>query len=170
MPTIELVSILCKEILTVPSFSTFTTIVDNSLKSHRGLFQHMFDQTEGVIVHLGNKDLTREDSCFFAGDLIDWDEGAIILPTVDPDSPDRQWWGEDQCVRFRFNAEVFSEVQTLLEYLLHHSPCGQVYFSTDYQFGPTSPDYLVGCSIQQLIDDHNGQGLKWNCLYRVDAV
>jgi hypothetical protein len=169
MPTIELVSVLCKENLTLPSFSTFAIRVDTSLQSHRALFQPVFDQTEGVIVHLGNKDFTEEDYCFFAGRLIDWDEGIIILPEIDSDSPDEQWWGEDQDQQFRFLAEVLPEVRSLLAYLLQHSPCGQVYFSTDYQFGPKNPDYRTGYSIQRLIDEHNEQGLRWNCLYKIDA-
>ena len=173
MPTIEIVSIGTNYIPDLPRFDTFACMVEAELQSHRSLFQEDFDSVSGVIVHLGNKEFQEdfdkgEVGVWFAGQLIDWSDGkTIIIPTVDPDFDEPQWWGEDQSYGFRFLSNVFCEVCELLSLLLEHSPVKQVFFSTDYQFGPSKAMKRMSCTLRSFIDEHDANGLRWNCLYQI---
>ena len=69
--------------------------------------------------------------------MIEWDqEGYITIPEVDPALGDDQWQGEDQENDLRFLPMVIPELKQLMSLLLEYSPVHQLYFSTDYQFGP----------------------------------
>ncbi len=117
MPTIELVSIGAPSELDLPKYESFDYCYECRLEGHRGLFQHRFDQLEGVILHLGNQGQEGGDG-WFAGMLMNWDR-------------------EDHSLVFQ--PHVSSEVRDLLLRLLEASPSGDVTFSSDYQFGPEDP-------------------------------
>ena len=172
MPTIEILSLGCETVPDLPTFSSFTFIAESDLQSHRALFQPVFDTVSGVIVHLGNKELEKDLKAgkvgfWFCGDLIDWSEEGIKLPIIDPALGEEQWWGEDQDYAFRFLRDVVPEMRELFSTLLQQSPVGQIFFSTDYQFGPAKAMQRSNYTISQLFEEHERWGLRWNCLYQI---
>ncbi len=168
MPTIEIVALKCETLPNLPSFENFSYIAERQLQSHRGIFQSVFDQTTGIILHLGNKDMEgQEDGGWFAGQLIEWGNEEIIIPQIEEGGSDEQWWGEDQDFMFRFVRQVFTELKALLEFLLEQSPINQLYFTTDYQFGPSESMKRSNYSLRRFIEEHENSGLRWNCLYQI---
>lgn len=168
MPTIEIVALKCETLPNLPSFENFAYIAEKQLQSHRGIFQSEFDQIAGIILHLGNKDLEgQEGGGWFAGQLIKWGDEDVIIPQIEEDSGGEQWWGEDQSFLFRFAPEVFKELKKLLELLLEQSPVKQLYFTTDYQFGPSESMKRLNYSLRRFFEEHDNSGLRWNCLYQI---
>jgi hypothetical protein len=172
MPTIEIVSLGCTTIPDLPTYSTFTLIAETELSSHRALFQSVFDSSSGVILHLGNKSLetdlaTGEIGIWFASDLIDWQQETVIIPEVDLTLGDDQWWGRDQQYAFRFLSMVVPELEQLLTVMLEHSPTHEIYFATDYQFGPSVGMQRMRYTLPSFFDEHAQSGLRWNCLYHI---
>jgi hypothetical protein len=91
------------------------------LISHRGpmpLFQADFDQLTGCIYHLGNPGCTTPEyaGMFFAYELIQDDEETV------------------GCLRF--STSFVDSIRLLLRRLMDASPCGKIFFTTDWQFGP----------------------------------
>jgi len=168
MPTIEIVALKCETLPNLPLFENLAYIAERQLQSHRGIFQSEFDQTTGIILHLGNKELEgQEDGGWFAGELIEWGNEEIIIPQIEKVGGDEQWWGEDQSFMFRFAPEVFTELKVLLEFLLEQLPIKQLYFTTDYQFGPSEGIKRPNYSLRRFFEEHDNAGLRWNCLYQI---
>ena len=168
MPTIEVVALNCETLPKLPRFKSFSYIAETQLHSHRGIFQSEFDKVNGIILHLGNKYLEGdEDGAWFAGQLIEWSNEEIIIPQIEECSRDEQWWGEDQQFMFRFASAVFTELKALLEFLLELSPKKQLYFTTDYQFGPSDSMKRSNYSLRRFLEEHDHSGLRWNCLYQI---
>jgi hypothetical protein len=168
MPTIEIICLKSEKLPNLPPFENFAYIEENKLQSHRGIFQAEFDQVTGIILHLGNKNLEgKEDGGWFAGDLIEWTNKEIIIPQIKEDAGSEQWWGEDQDSTFYFTPNAFKEVKSLLELLLNNSPAKQLYFTTDYQFGPSEGVKRSNYSFKRFIEEHDRYGLRWNCLYQI---
>ena len=112
MPTIELISLGCVELPKIPKYEHFEYILEDRLLSHRGMFQKYLDKEQGVIVHLGSKELEGEEDFWFAGGLIEWGEGTIDLPVVDfKDLRNLENWGQDQDFLFQFRHEVKVEIK-----------------------------------------------------------
>ena len=168
MPTIEIIALESESLPDLPPFDNFAYIAETKLCSHRGIFQTDFDQASGIILHLGNNDLEgKEDSGWFAGDLIEWTDEEIIIPQTKENAGSEQWWGEDQVSTFRFAPDIFKEVRLLLEILLNSSPVKQLYFTTDYQYGPSEGAKRLNYSFNRFIEEHDRYGLRWNCLYQI---
>jgi hypothetical protein len=168
MPTIEIVALKCEKLPDLPRFECFSYIAEKQLHSHRGIFQAAFDKVDGIILHLGNKNLEgQEDGGWCAGQLIEWGNEEIIIPQIEEGGRDEQWWGEDQDFMFRFALGVFTELKALLEFLLEQSSSKQLYFTTDYQFGPSESMKRSNYSLRRFIDEHDNCGLRWNCLYQI---
>jgi hypothetical protein len=161
MPTIEFVSIDCPIIPELPAFRSFSLEAESVLKSHRGLFQHKFSKVSGVIVHLANK---VADGSFggFAGNLIAWNkEHNIALPEADD-----AWNGEDQLSAFRFESSIVGDLKTLVGILIEASPCKEVWFSTNTQFGP-STTFEENTTLEWFLCQIEGSELFWHCLYKI---
>lgn len=172
MPTIELVSLGAEAVPALPAFSTFACRAEHEPRSHRALFQPVFDRVRGIMVHLGDKELeagleSGGAGAWVAGGLIAWDGRVIEIPAVDPALGAGQGWGEDQAHSFRFLPRVLAELEQLVGILQRHSPTGEVYFSTDYQFGPAEPAYRSHYTTARLLAEHAASGLRWNCLYHL---
>jgi hypothetical protein len=172
MPTIEIVSLECREVPDLPTFTSFAYLAEDRLQSHRALFQSEFDGISGVIIHVGNKELQQdldrgEISMWWAGGLIEWGQGEITIPTINPDLGGDQRWGEGQVHMFRFLPHVIPDLRRLLTLLREHSPLKQAYFSTDLQLGPEKVVQPVWYTISTLFEIHKHWGLRWNTLYRV---
>ncbi len=147
MPTIEIVSVGAPTGLDLPKYETLAYDYESELEGHRGLFQHLFDQLNGVIVHLANKDLEDGSSGWFAGGLLNWDheDDALI-----------------------FEPHVAADVSDLMLRLLGASPTGELTFSSDYQFGPEEPTlHEAPLSLEQFWDLHNSARLRFNAYYRI---
>ena len=164
MPTIELISIGCLKAPDIPRYSSFAYIVDTTLRSHRVLFQKVFDSLTGVIVHLANKDMEGDTSFWFAGKIMDWDrDGALV-----------------------FLPETRRDVADLMLRLIAASPQHRITFSTDIQWElvPPSPTRRVTVinGVEWEEDDaqecgevtfseffrlHDEHALKYNCLWYV---
>ena len=124
MPTIEIISIGCDSVPDFSHYAMFRAIAEvGRLKSHRGIFQEIFDKERGVIVHLGNNSLPDEPGPWYAHELIDWKK-------VDANAP----VGSKATTPCIFKKSVKPEIRHLLSDLLNRSPVRKVIFSTDYQF------------------------------------
>lgn len=147
MPTIEIVSVGAPPVLDLPKYETFAYEYESELEGHRGLFQHLFDQLNGVIVHLANKDLEDAGSGWFAGHLMTWDHE------------------DDSLV---FESHVAADVSDMMIRLLEASPTGELTFSSDYQFGPEEPRlHEALLSLEQFWGLHNSAQLRFNAYYRI---
>ena len=167
MPTMEIVALGCKAVPELPAYSCFHWEAETKLESHRGLFQSVFDETEGIIVHLGNKN-QEEEGVAFADALVAWrQDGYIIIPEIDSSLGDDQWQGEDQDNNLRFLPAVIPELRHLMSLLLDCSPVHQMYFSTDYQFGPGEAIQKNGYTFSSFFEEHDQSALRFNTLYHI---
>jgi hypothetical protein len=170
MPTIELVALECSVVPEMPSFGSFAVISETVLESHRGLFQPEFDRVSGIMVHLASKSCESDPEGFwFAGDLIDWDDGGIVIPTYesgDELNDEDKWHGEDQLDKFRFESSVLNDLRALIGILLESSSVGEVWFTTDIQFGPSIKTQMT-VTLSEFFDQLVSSELRWHCLYRI---
>jgi hypothetical protein len=158
MPTIELISVGCCEIPELPDFESFTLEAESVLQSHRGLFQANFDKVSGVIVHIANKDV-EGNFCGFAGNLIDCEKDHVLaIPEDDT------WSGEDQLFEFRFKPSIVDDLKTLIGILIESSPCKEVWFSTDIQFGPSETSE-ENTTLERFLRQIESSALFWHRLY-----
>jgi len=149
VPTIELISIGCPEKPALPRYDGFAFIVEKELRSHRGLFQSVFDTLNGVIVHLANKDMEGyEDGCWFAGMIMDWQEDET----------------EDEALVFL--PDTLLDVRDLMQRLLAASPEHRITFSTDYQFGSERRE-CGEILFSRFFDLHARRELRYNHLWYV---
>ncbi len=156
MPTIEIVSIGCPQKPKLPKYPTFAYKMEKKLRSHRALFQHVFDLHTGVIVHLANRDI---EAGWFAGELLDWSVTQairehreallhdIVRVVRSANSENAQFEALDAHLYdgitvpaademvLLFSPEVRTEVFDLLLRLLDASPEHRITFSTDCQSG-----------------------------------
>jgi hypothetical protein len=144
---------------------TVAIIKENTLVSHRGLFQDYLDHLQGVILHLGNPCYVEDkESSFFAGDLIDWDfEGKkVLFPVFEKEKATS---GTGQSFVFQFLAEYHVEINALLVQAMKYSPVDQVVFLTDFQMGPAREKHVALETVEELWRIHHSQGLSWNTAY-----
>lgn len=169
MPTIEIICLGAKTLPALPTFNSFGWLAERELKSHRGIFQPVFNTVTGFIVHLVNKgyELPEHDGGLFAGDLIQWGQGIVIIPELDSELGEDQWHGENQIHGFQFIPEVVPELRQLMKIMRDHSPENGLYFSTDLQFGPDPPREYFGYSLDGFFEEHDEQGLEFNSLYHL---
>lgn len=144
MPTIELISVGCREVPQLPCYNSFAYKAETKLITHRSLFQGIFDTLDGIIVHLANKDCEGEKYYgWFAGDIMHWEESNSPLV---------------------FLPDALADIRNLMIRLLAASPSGTLIFSTDYQFGG---DRTIAGEIG--FDDffrlHGKKALRYNTLY-----
>jgi hypothetical protein len=164
MPTIEIVSIGADKLgLDLNDFD-IAIIEENKLISHRGLFYNFLKNQNGIIVHIGNPEFKSEKiGIFFAGQIIDWDfePGYIEIPDFDKGET-----GSNQNFRFKFLLDYQIEIAKIINIGFQKSPTKDLYFLTDYQFGPetaiTKEIYVKDFWIQ-----HDNEGLEWNVLYKL---
>jgi len=153
MPTIEIVSVGSKEVPDLPCYDGFAYIAEGGVVSHRGLFQKELDKNDGIIVHLANKEFEgEEDEGWFAGGIMNWDDDSGFDPVV-------------------FEKHRFPDVIDLLERLIVESPCSEVIFLTDYQFGPEKSEVAENSiSMPEFVDLHTQRKLRYNKLYRIRNI
>lgn len=163
MPTIELISIGCPKIPELPRYDSFAYIAETELRSHRDLFQSVFDTLTGIIVHLANKDMEgHEDGGWFAGKIMDWlGGGTITIPLleVNEEIMDGQ---EDETLLFL--PDTLLDVRDLMQRLLAASPEKRIVFSTDYQFGGKRRE-CGEITLSRFFDLHAKQKLRYNHLW-----
>lgn len=146
MPTIEIISIGCQKVPTLPRFRGFAYQTEDKLVSHRGLFQSILDKSNGVIVHLANKSFEGTDGFWFAGDLINWDSNDAL----------------------QFRKQQSRDVRRLMETLLASSPTGEIIFLTDYQFGPSRKKVERKLlTLDRFWKMHDAGTIRFNALYRI---
>lgn len=146
MPTIELISLDCPDVPSLPRYRTFAYRADTELVSDRSLFQPNFDALRGVMVHLANKELEHSRSLWFAGNIMDWPCDDALL----------------------FTSETRDDVMDFMRHLIAASPQKRLAFSTDYQFG--GPRRECGeISLSQFFQLHDQHALRYNCLWYVRA-
>ena len=146
MPTIEMISIGCKQPPDLPRYDSFAYYAEPKLQSHRGLFQSVFDSLSGIIVHLANKDMEgHEDGCWFAGKIMDWqrDDNALI-----------------------FLPDTLLDVRDLMQRLIAASPQRHITFSTDYQFGGRRRE-CGEITFSQFFDLHARRKVRYNRFWYV---
>lgn len=154
MPTIELASIGCTQPPDLPSYSSFSCLLENKLLSHRSLFQTVFDGLSGIMVHLANKQReTTKSGFWFAADLIDWNESGH-----DPQ--------HEESTTLIFLPDALLDIRDLMQRLLAASPQRLITFSTDYQFGGISHENGA-ISLSQFFNLHATRKLHFNHLWHV---
>jgi hypothetical protein len=134
MPSIEIVSLGTDKIGFIQNNFEISIIEENQLIGHRGLFNDFLKNQNGVMIHIGNPDLKyHKDYGFFAGQIIDWDfePGQIAIPNMDKGET-----GANQQFRFQFKIDYQIEIAKIIDIGLDKSPTNDLYFMTDYQFGP----------------------------------
>jgi hypothetical protein len=142
MPTVEIVSLGCIRIPKIPRYQTFGWRAEKVLKSHRNLFQSLFDEQKGVIFHLGNKDMEKSpEGCWFAGKVMDWTEGKTVF----------------------FPRKTFTEFKDLLTRLIESSPEKRIIFATDYQFGGKRSIWGE-LRVSTFLKLHKARKIKYNTL------
>jgi hypothetical protein len=162
MPTIEVVSIGCEAVPALPEFSVFDYEAETSVHSHRSLFYDFYKGVKGGIVHLFDKDCEIRSS---AGSIVEWDpEGFIVIGGSEEDQDGAYRDGE-----LFFRAEVVPELRQLMELMLDSSPTWEIYFSTDYQFGPREAWRMPGYSFSSFWEEHEAKGLRFNSLYHIEG-
>lgn len=119
---------------------------------------------KGVIVHIGNPDLKNDKyGGFFAGLIIDWDfePGYIEIPDFD-----RGETGSNQNFRFKFLLDYQIEIAEIITIGFQKSPTKELYFLTDYQFGPDNA-VIREINLKDFLIKHDNTGLEWNVLYKL---
>jgi hypothetical protein len=164
MPTIEIVSIGADKLGLNQTDFDIAIIEENKLISHRGLFYDFLKKQNGVIVHIGNPDLKNDkNGGFFAGLIIDWDfePGYIEIPDFDKGET-----GSNQNFRFKFLLDYQIEIAKIIKIGFLKSPTRDLFFLTDYQFGPENA-LIKEMKINDFWLQHDNEGLEWNILYKL---
>jgi hypothetical protein len=139
MPSIE---IICIGQLVPLDFSAmpFKVYAEDELISHRTprpLFQSDFDKLSGCIYHLCN----QRNNAYTAGDLLtNWE-------------------------MLHFKPEYVPCIKQLLFELLQASPCKELLFTSDNQFGPGVRKYKRPLSLNKFWVTHDENKLHFNALY-----
>ena len=145
MPTIKIVSIGAKKLgLNAPDFS-LAIIEESVLKSHRDLFNDFLSKHSGIIVHLGDPDFKKDQSFFFADELIDWKSRP--LPTK-----------EETSFAFSLNTRVRSIRCLGRHYRLLR--CNALIFLADIQQGEEDAHHFAPeFSLEDFWQKHEAYGL-----------
>lgn len=153
MPTIELASIGCTQPPDLPYYDSFTYSVETRLFSHRELFQPVFNDLNGVIVHLANKEReSTQAGLWFAADLINWNGAHLDA--------------EEDTKPLIFLPDALLDVRDLMRRLLTASPQKHITFSSDYQFGGEERENEE-ISFSRFFKLHASQELYFNHLWHV---
>ncbi|MFB2121238.1 hypothetical protein [Parapedobacter sp. 2B3] len=169
MPTIEIASINSKRLGLNQADFDFAIIEEDKLESHRGLFDDLLRQQNGVILHIGNPDCKHDENAgYFAGAIVDWsfEPGDIIIPEYDENDPTYHS-GANQQFRFKFLEQFKPDIDKLLKIALDNSPIKKIYFLTDYQFGPENAKTEIIYKITDFWTEHDNEGLGLNTLYEM---
>ncbi|RBA28340.1 hypothetical protein [Flavobacterium tibetense] len=169
MPTIEIASFNSIGLGLNQADFDVAIIEDNKLESHRGLFNELLRQQNGVIVHIGNPDFKDDkEGGFFAGQIIDWDfePKEIFFPEFDENDPTENR-GANQQFKFKFLNNYKTDIDNLLKIALDNSPIKKVCFLTDYQFGPEEGKTEIIYTITDFWKEHDNEGLELNTLYEM---
>ncbi|RKD87768.1 hypothetical protein [Mangrovibacterium diazotrophicum] len=164
MPSIEIVSIGTDKLGLPQADFEIAIIEENRLIGHRGLFNDFLKNKIGVMIHLGNPDLRNEKEYgFFAGQIINWDfePGEIAIPNMDNGET-----GTNQQFRFQFKTYYQIEIAKIINIGLTESPSNDLYFMTDYQFGPEEGK-IEDLKLTDFWTRHDNEGLEWNTLYKL---
>ena len=164
MPSIEIVSIGTIKVGLIQDDFDIAIIEENRLIGHRGLFNDFLKNENGVMIHIGNPDLKNDkDNGFFAGDIIDWDfePGEIAIPEWE-----KQETGANQQFRFQFKIDHQIDIAKIIDIGLQKSPTNNLYFMTDYQFGPEDRQ-IKELNLTEFWTQHDTDGLEWNTLYKL---
>ena len=164
MPSIEIVCIGVEKIGLNQDDFEIAIIEENQLIGHRGLFNDIFKNQNGVMIHIGNPNLKNDkDYFFYAGQIIDWDfePGEIAIPDMDKEET-----GANQQFRFQFKIDYQIEIGKIIEIALRKSPTSDLYFMSDYQFGPDNR-MIEELKLRDFWVQHDSNGLEWNTLYKL---
>jgi hypothetical protein len=164
MPTIEIVSIGANRLGINQNDFDIAIIEENKLISHRGLFNGILKKQNGVIVHIGNPDFKNDKyGGFFAGLIIDWnfEPGCIEIPNYDNGET-----GSNQNFRFKFLLNYQIEIAKIIEIGFQKSPSRNLYFLTDYQFGPEI-SMIREMNLKNFWIKHDKEGLECDVKYGI---
>ncbi|MBN2613207.1 MAG: hypothetical protein JXB00_16760 [Bacteroidales bacterium] len=164
MPSIEIVSNGANKIGLIQDDFDVAIIEENRLIGHRGLFNNFLKNQSGIMIHIGNPDLkNNKDYGFFAGLIIDWyfEPGGIAIPDMDKEES-----GANQQFRFKFKMDYQIEIAKIIDIGLNKSPTNDLYFMTDYQFGPENGK-IKELKLKDFWVQHDKDGLEWKTLYKI---
>lgn len=148
MPTIEIASINSTGLDLNQDDFEVAIIEEIKLESHRGLFYDFLIKQNGRIIHIGNPDFKADKKGgFFAGQIVDW--------------------GFDSDTNFQFRQENIDDIKRLLQIAMSKSPDQEIYFLTDYQFGPEVAEFKTVEGLKAFWEKHDKDGLTLNTLYRI---
>ncbi len=164
MPTIEIVSIGADKLGLNQYDFDIAIIEEDKLISHRGLFNDFLKKENGIIVHIGNPDFKNDkEFVFFAGLIVDWDfePGNIMIPNFDKGEN-----GSNQNFRFKFLLDYQIEIAKIIKIGFLKSPTKNLFFLTDYQFGPENAA-VKEIKLKDFWVQHDKEGLELNVLYKL---
>ena len=103
------------------------------------------------------------DYGFFAGMIINWkfEPNINLTPQMRIGKS-----GENQNFRFKFIKVYQREINKIIKIAFEHSPIKEVYFLTDYQFGPEK-GHKKTIKLIEFWSQHDKEGLEWNVLYKL---
>ena len=148
MPTIEIASINSTGLDLKQDDFEVAIIEENKLESHRGLFYDFLLKQNGTIIHIGNPDFKADkEGGFFAGQIVDWDFNSDA--------------------NFQFREEYRNDIKRLLQIAMNKSTDKNIYFLTDYQFGPELEEFKTIEGLTAFWKEHDKGGVRLNTLYEI---
>jgi hypothetical protein len=79
---------------------------------------------------------------------------------------DKEETGSNQQSKFQFLVDYQIDLAKIIKIALENSPVKEVYFLTDYQFGPEKGK-MENLGIEDFWSLHDSHGLTWNTLYKL---
>ena len=148
MPTIEVFAIGQREPIQFVT-NAFALVVDQTIVSHRSLFQEKLVGMRGSTYHLGNKECETQ-GYFFGSQLF----------------TERSFYDEENPY-LEFRANVKSALMELMNTINCASDLESLLFLTDYQFGPTDAIHEAFPSIEAFWRAHDTGLLRINGMYTI---
>lgn len=65
--------------------------------------------------------------------------------------------------------ETLKDLKDLINRIIDSSPCNEILFSTDYQFGPDESEDYGTISLADFFGLHSLGKLRWNTIYTIKA-
>lgn len=148
--SIEILVIGVKQISLKEFNYPFVVVTSFPPRSHRGvssLWQSEFDAEGGVLVHIGDPNMSHRNGLFWAYEILE----------------------EIELRRYRLTPRCRSAFFELPKKLLSISPSKKILFTSDSQFGPKKYRYRREYTINSLEKLHNKSGLRLNSSVYIKA-
>jgi hypothetical protein len=163
MPTIEIISNNRDKPIDVRNKDLpFYIRQNNRPVSHRGVFERKLRHMEGVILHLGNKELGRT-GFFFGSDLINWDfsDNKEMLSSADRKR------ASGYLKLFRFRDDMFFAIIQVITKAKRLSPINRCVFLTDIQGGTQRGIVFGEIPLASFIQKQTEGYYLWNTWYEI---